>query len=327
VSDVEVVYISGAPRSGTTLLGMMLGQLPDACDVGELWALWRPAFRNGDLCGCGNPVRECPFWLAVIREALGPDFEARGMALGTLHRRHLGTLSAPRVWLHVRGRRRRPELSRYAEALGRHYRAIAKVSGSRIVVDSSKMASDALLASTIPGIRLSVLHLVRDPRGVAWSWRKQLRQPGPDGRPLKQQSPLAAAVRWDAYNVFAELLLAPRLGPRFRVLRYEDLMADPAATLDQLAHWIGTTATGRPIDGQPPVLSLAHPTHPVWGNPVRTASGVIALRADEEWKRGLRTADRLISTLTALPLLPRYHYAARWSSTGANCGAGRVDRP
>jgi hypothetical protein len=308
MSELDVVYISGAPRSGTTLLGMMLGQLRDTCDVGELWALWRPAFRNGDLCGCGRPVRECPFWLAVIEAALGPDFESRGAAIGALHRRRLGTLSAPRVWLHVRGHRRRPEFDRYAEALGQHYRAVAKVSGARIVVDSSKMASDALLASSIPGIRVSVIHLVRDPRGLAWSWRKLVRQPGPDGRQLKQQGTIATGARWDAYNVFAEFLLAPRVAGRFRVLRYEDLLADPASTLGQLAEWIGVPSADRPVQGNPPVLTLSWPTHPVWGNPVRTATGVVSLRSDDEWRRRLPPFDRLVTTWATLPFLVKYHY-------------------
>jgi hypothetical protein len=323
-SDLDVVYISGAPRSGTTLLGMMLGQLPQICDVGELWALWRPAFRHGDLCGCGQPVRECPFWLAVVADALGPEYEVRGADLGTLHRRHLGTLRAPRVWLHVRGVWRSSALDTYSAALARHYRSVTRVSGDRIVVDSSKMASDALLVSTLPGIRLSVIHLVRDPRGVAWSWGKQMRQPGPDGRPLRQQRPLATAARWDAYNLFAQVLLAPRLGRRFRVLRYEDLLADPASTLGSLAEWIGTTPSKLPVAGDPPLLSMNRPTHPVWGNPVRTTSGEVPLQTDDAWRRGLGATDRVITTMAALPFLRHYRYAV---AGGASTSSPEVQVP
>ena len=45
---------------------------------------------------------------------------------------------------------------------------MAESSGGRVVVDSSKMASDALLADAIPGINLKVIHLIRDPRGITW---------------------------------------------------------------------------------------------------------------------------------------------------------------
>ena len=310
MSDLDVVYISGAPRSGTTLLGMALGQLPGCCDVGELWALWRPAFREGDLCGCGKPVHSCDFWLEVAERSLGPDYETRGAALGQLHRRTMGTLSAPKVWLHVSGRLRNPAYTGYAEALEREYRAVAVASGARVVVDSSKMASDALLADAIPGINFKVIHLIRDPRGVTWSWRKQVRQPGPHGRAMHRQRPIATAARWDAYNAFAELLLAPRLGDRFRRLRYEDLLADPRGQLSDIARWIGADPAALPVDGQPPRLSLKRPTHPVWGNPVRTSSGTITLHEDEEWRDRLPAADRVIATVATLPFLLRYRYPA-----------------
>jgi hypothetical protein len=310
MTDLEVVYISGAPRSGTTLLGMALGQLPECCDVGELWALWRPAFREGDLCGCGKPVHSCGFWLEVAQRSLGPDYETRGPALGRLHRETMGTLSAPKVWAHVSGRRRNPAFTEYAEALGREYRAIAEASGARVVIDSSKMASDALLAGSIPGINLKVIHLIRDPRGVAWSWRKQMRQPGPQGRAMHRQRPIATAARWDAYNAFAELLLAPRLGGHFRRLRYEDLLDDPRGQLSDLARWIGADPADLPVSGQPPRLTLEKPTHPVWGNPVRTSSGTITLREDEEWRNRMPAAERMMATVATLPFLWRYRYPA-----------------
>ena len=222
----------------------------------------------------------------------------------------MGTLRAPKVWLHVSGRRRSAAYSEYADALGRQYRAIAESSGGRVVVDSSKMASDALLADTIPGINLKVIHLIRDPRGVTWSWRKQMRQPGPQGRAMQRQHPIATAARWDAYNAFAELLLAPRLGDRFRRLRYEDLLADPKGQLSDLARWIGVDATELPVSGRPPQLSVERPTHPVWGNPVRTSSGTITLREDEEWRDRLPSLDRVMATVATLPFLLRYRYPA-----------------
>jgi hypothetical protein len=309
VSDLRVLYISGAPRSGTTVLGMALGQLAGACDVGELWALWRPAFRHGDLCGCGVAVRDCPFWLAVARRAVGPDFETAGPELGRLHRRVLGTGRVPRAWLHVAGIRRDPAYDRYAEALGDHYRAIAEESGARLVVDSSKMAGDALIATTIPGIELDVLHLVRDPRGIAWSWRKEVRQPGPEGRTLDRRGPLAVAARWNAYNLFAEALLRPRVGrDHYRALRYEDFARDPVAELTRVVEWLGWPADALPVAGDPPGLTVARPSHPVWGNPVRTNTGTVPIRVDEAWRERLGTADRLAVTLATLPLLLRYHY-------------------
>lgn len=308
MSTTKVLYISGAPRSGTTVLGMALGQDDALCDVGELWALWRPAFRTAELCGCGRPVPDCEFWLSVASRALGPEYERRGREVGELHRRALGTGRAPRAWLHAGGLRPNPDLERYAEALGRHYRAIAERSGARVIVDSSKMATDALVASTLPDVELWLLHLVRDPRAMAWSWRRQVRQPGTGGRALDRRPPVASALRWDAYNLFAEVLLRPRLRPRFRSLRYEDFVARPRRTLQEILAWIGEPDVDVPVDGDPPALELRRPSHPVWGNPVRTATGPLPLRLDDEWRQRMPAADRLLTTLITFPLLRRYRY-------------------
>jgi Sulfotransferase family len=308
---LEVLYVSGAPRSGSTILGMILGQLDGCCDVGELWALWRPAFKNGDLCGCGSPVGECEFWSTVIEKALGSDFAESGPRLGRLHRRTMGTLRAPLVWAHLRGWRKRAEYDEYARALGDHYRAIAAASGARVVVDSSKMASDALVATMIPGVRVSVVHIVRDPRGVAWSWKKQRQQPGPRGRDLDRHGIAAAATRWLIYNSFAEFLLAPRLGKRFRTVRYEDLLTDPVGITADLASWIGNDPGAIPVSGTPPRLSVGRPTHPVWGNPVRTGSGDIPLRLDDEWRVHMQPSERRAVALLTLPFLIRYGYQRR----------------
>jgi hypothetical protein len=306
--DLEVLFVSGAPRSGSTILGMILGQLKGCCDVGELWALWRPAYANGDLCGCGLPVDECPFWSTVIRDALGPDFAEAGPKLGLLHRRMMGTLRAPLVWAHIRGWRRRPEYDEYAEGLARHYRAIAVTSGAMVVVDSSKMASDALIATTIPGVRLSVVHIVRDPWGVAWSWKKRRRQPGAKGRELDRHGTVATGSRWFVYNAFAELLLAPILKERFRRVRYEDLLSNPVDVTTDLADWLGIGSSVIPVSGMPARLALDRPTHPVWGNPVRTASGNVELRLDEEWRSRMKQSDRYAVALLTLPFLLRYGY-------------------
>ena len=309
MSDIDVVYISGAPRSGTTLLGMALGQLPACCDVGELWALWRPAFREGDLCGCGQPVRSCAFWLEVAARALGPDYETRGAALGRLHRETMGTLSAPKVWLHVSGRRRSAAYSEYADALGREYRAIAESSGGRVVVDSSKMASDALLADTIPGINLKVIHLIRDPRGVTWSWRKQMRQPGPRAAPcsvnIQSQPPPAGTPTthspnssWRHASAIASDGSATRICWPIREANCRT--------------WPAGSASMPPScrSAADPQLVVERPTHPVWGNPVRMSSGTITLREDEEWRDRLPSVDRVMATVATLPFLLRYRYPA-----------------
>ena len=60
-SPVRVVYVLGWYRSGTTLLGNLLGQLPGFVSVGELQALWHALSHPESLCGCGLTLGYAPF--------------------------------------------------------------------------------------------------------------------------------------------------------------------------------------------------------------------------------------------------------------------------
>ena len=55
--------------------------------------------------------------------------------------------------------------------MGRLYRAIGEVTGARLIIDSSKVPSGAALLSHA-GVEAHLLHVVRDPRVVAYSWQR-----------------------------------------------------------------------------------------------------------------------------------------------------------
>ena len=57
------------------------------------------------------------------------------------------------------------------------YEAIAEVARARVVVDSSKLPTYAMLLDGIEGVDVRVAHLVRDPRAAAFSWQRKKEQP------------------------------------------------------------------------------------------------------------------------------------------------------
>ncbi len=62
---VDVVFVGGMPRSGSTLLDLLIGQLPGHCDVGELFYMWQGGAKRDQRCACGEHFSRCPFWTAV----------------------------------------------------------------------------------------------------------------------------------------------------------------------------------------------------------------------------------------------------------------------
>ena len=60
----KVIYITSSMYSGSTLLDLCLGSHSKMVSLGEICNLSK-AFGNGDICSCGAPLPECPFWEAV----------------------------------------------------------------------------------------------------------------------------------------------------------------------------------------------------------------------------------------------------------------------
>lgn len=307
---ITVVYVGGCGRSGSTLLDRMLGALPGAVAVGELVHLIQRGLIENETCGCGQLFRSCPFWVPVMERTLGTDGidagELRALQARVDRNRNVPRLLAPGLAPSARA-----DLLRYTAMLGDLYRSIAAEAGASVVVDSSKHASTAFLLRRVPGIDLRVVHLVRDSRGMAYSWTKSVARPeaGEDRAMMHQHRPTRSAGRWLGYNAMFEMLDAVTTVPTTRVI-YEDLVADPRRQLDRILD-----AAGLDIDRSYPFLgdgwvTLA-PGHSVAGNPMRFNSGRLDLRVDTAWRQQMPASERrLVTTLTA-PLLAAYGYLGR----------------
>jgi hypothetical protein len=307
---VRVLLIGGLGRSGSTLLDRMLGRLDDVCPVGELVHLWERGLVQNNRCGCGRRFRDCPFWRRVGEEAFGgwerlDVAEVLALKAAVDRNRYVPLMVLPALWPPYRTR-----LGRYLELLGRLYEAIRLVSGRPLLVDASKHSSHAFLVRAMAGIDLRLVHLVRDSRGVAFSWTKRMRRAEVvEGDALMAtDTPLRMSARYLAYNLLFHLL---GLGTRSMLLRYEALVRDPAGELTRvLSH-----ADRPPADGELGFVGDGWvelgPSHALAGNPMRFRSGRVPLRVDEEWRGQLRRRHRLLTVASTWPLLLRYGYLGR----------------
>src|SRR5689334_1038555 len=171
---VRVLFLGGLGRSGTTLLERLLGELRGVCPLGEVVHLWERDVRDDERCACGDPFSRCEFWQAVGAKAFGGwdsvDVE-RVLALRQAVERTRLIPALALSW------RRTDEVAEYCESYARVYRAAAEISGARVVVDSSKHAALAFCLRQASSVDLRVAHVVRDSRGVAYSWTKRVGRP------------------------------------------------------------------------------------------------------------------------------------------------------
>jgi hypothetical protein len=315
---IQVLYIGGSGRSGSTLFERMLACHERLVSVGELSYIWERGLTDSYLCGCGERFRECPFWMAVLEQAFGGveaiDIgEMRGLKHAVDRPRYLPYLLSG--WKPAAYRRR---LDVYRGALAKLYAGIQAVSGADVIIDSSKEVSTAAILHTLPAVRLHLAHMMRDSRAVAFSHAKaRLRQDVPEGVEAYQVRwrPARSALIWSYRNVGLEVLRAvsgTRRGEGVRGamgytrIRYEDFVQHPAATLASVFDALGVAAPGAPIvrDGE---VHLGE-DHTISGSPVRLKRGVVALRPDMTWRQGMRTCDRRLVSALTLPLLWRYGY-------------------
>jgi len=300
---MKLVYIAGWGHSGTTILDRVLGQLDGFCSVGELRHLWTKSlgFADGH-CGCGRLLADCPFWHEVLDRTFdGPPPAAAEIA--HLQAREARTRHLPRLWWD--GRHGGVDRLGYAQVLDRLYRALADVSGARVLVDSSKYPADAYLASLLDDVDLHVVHCVRDPRAVAYSWSRNRESMNRSGS-RDRHSATYSSVRWSAWNATISTMVRRQARRQYTVLRYEDFMGDPKAAVERILAAIGEPAANLPFVSNDAVQLEV--THSAWGNNSRFAVGEVALRADDEWRRSMTHRAQVAATLPALPLLGRYGY-------------------
>jgi hypothetical protein len=314
-SSRPVLYIAGSGRSGSTLLELMLGQVPGFCSVGELSYIWVRGVSENELCGCGARFRECPFWRKVGEEAFGGWDRVDADDLVSLRAAVDRTRYVPLMLAPATSPRYRAMLTRYAHFLGRLYEAILRVSGARVVVDSTKHASTGFLLRRVPGVDLRVVHLVRDGRGVAYSWMKEIRKPEAVDRDayLDRYPPGRMGVRWMTYNSLVHLLRLDAGIPSLLV-RYEDLVRAPYATISRIVSLAGGAIRDQDLGFIGDGWVHTSRDHNIAGNPVRFTRGRMPLRIDDEWRRNMAARDRRLVSAIASPLLARYGYIGSRSS-------------
>jgi hypothetical protein len=301
-TTVTVLYVIAKGRSGSNILAHFLGQLDGYCNTGELYHLWTWGLAENSRCGCGRPVRECELWNPVLAspQMAGVDPAAVARSQDDI----LSWRAVPRLLRNPAGWE---VLERYGDVRSRLYHAIAAQSDAKVVVDASKWPWDPVVLGLVPGVRPVVVHLVRDPRAVAHSWRR--RKSWGDREEAATDMPRFgagySALSWLARNAVTEWAHRRRPLVPWMLVRYEDFVTRPRETIEAI-----TTHAGEPADA--PFVDehtlRVSPTHGVGGNPSKFSFGDVPIVPDEEWQTAMPALDRWVTSVLCAPLLSHYGY-------------------
>lgn len=306
-TDVDVVFVGGWGRSGSTLLTRMLAELPGVVAVGEARDVFLRGIIEDRVCGCGDRFSACDFWQSVGDEAYGGWNKLsidRIKTLRTLTDKpwHVPALVRPGL-----SKATDEAVAEYADLLAPMYQAVKKVSGARYIVDASKIASFGAILQRTEGVSPRFIHLVRDPRGTLNSWMKQVHMTDDLDRTryMPRYNTLSGAARYVGYN--AQMHTVGAKSP-YLLMNYEDLVVQPEAKMREALSFLGMpsdTDLSHFLGADGVKLSA---NHTIAGNPMRHESGWIALRPDEAWRQKMSKTRQLAIGAMTFPLIRKYGY-------------------
>ncbi|MCK4951691.1 MAG: sulfotransferase [Gammaproteobacteria bacterium] len=307
-----VLFIVGSGHSGSTIMDLVLGANSKCFSLGEITKIDR-AIQNNIFCVCGSRILECDFWRSVAEDytaEIGNNPFRREGEFGISLTNNTGIKFIRRLKkvLEVIGLKKNKES--WIERTLSLYRAVFRHSGADILVDSSKNIKRAMiLANQFEDIDFRIIHLVRDVRGVAYSYQKptytvQLpNETEPTTYPAIDLFPIEkTAGIWLRENALISLLLKARLpAENWKRVRYESVCNNPEESLSDICSWLG-------IAYEPVMIKFGSvPHHNVGGNSSRFNSKEIH-NIRSGWKKSLTRTQQERCTRYSSALMRLYGY-------------------
>ncbi len=295
----KVVYVMGTARSGSTILGVTLGNCERVFYAGELggWLV-----KSG-VSWLEGAERE-RFWSAVRDEVDGAE-ELFGSEAHEC-------LEVSLALFRIRGWPARRRLrKRYRQISEQLYLAIARESGATHIVDTSSHPLRARELRGLGGVDLYLIYLVRDPESVVASFTRS------DVARFSKSTFITNAYVWFT-NLLSSLIFLSHPRDRRLFVRYEDFVANPESVVRQILIHIGGA-------GGPPDFAALRTGIPFQGNRLLREGEAIAFKRDTgpppRWSR-LTTLFQLPWTVVLSRLRPAARLHTPPSYTGSHDDVG-----
>ena len=314
---MNILYVASDTRSGSTMLDYILGDNPHVVSVGEIRFLHSHIVESGVghsygwKCSCGEKLKQCDFWGAVIRE-----YESEGRNVEkdetSYIQRKSGVLSnlALLVALYLPIENLRKIVVGLTQTDGESVtnltntlRYMHLIANTDFVLDSSKKGRQ--LSCLIDAARddssteVKVIHLMRDPRATVWS---KVRRKGKTDSLIVY---LRSMVGWVLQN--AEISIARSLVDQrnWVTIRYEDLCSDTDRVIASVCEQFDLPKheTGGEI--------IKDSKHNICGSPTRFDRGKSQVSLEVDWIKKYGFFQKMIYVIFAWPFLGVLGYGYR----------------
>lgn len=199
-------------------------------------------------------------------------------------------------------------VERDASATARLYEKVLGKGKKTVILDSSKTLGRTLLFARSELFDPLFIHLVRDSRAVVFSGRRKKHAGGRSDYGL-----IKTARSWQKLNSRIPQRLKSHNAIRKLLVRYEELTGDLRGTLEKILCAAG-------LEWEPSMLNFReHVHHNIEGNRMRMGSDS-EIKRDEEYLRGLSSAEWALSTLLTWRGLRKFGYPLKRSPVVPEAG-------
>jgi hypothetical protein len=262
---VKNIYIGSLPRSGSTLLAMMLDQHSMLFNMGESF-YWPHYISNNTICTCG--IVGCPI-LENIYKRMKTDTQI--LKIGIFLQRHWEKIEIKSSQIdnynHIR------QISACCDSFERIAKYFRSELNEKIMIEKS--CDVIFIPELLKRKQWKILLLIRDPRGIFNSFRKADRR---HGFSRNREQIIAHFYKFiSTVNLISE-------SSKVMILKYEELCSNPNATIIRISRFLE-------IEMEANMLDFKHKIgHAVMGNRMRF-NKLENITDDMSWKIELKNTD------------------------------------
>ena len=222
---IKLIYLMGAGRSGTTALAIILGSHKDILCLGELHQ-FHEHILNGKSCTCSKVLSECEVWSPVIKQLNYPQ-----NLISEIDKENNKVQKHKNILPLILDVANKSLTNKFIDNQLELFNAIKKANPIKgYYLDSAKYIARALALRKSDEIDIRIIYLNRDPRGVIWSFKKQVQT---------SRSAIRTVGYYWIINLFGHLVYL--LLPKKNILKinYEELSDNPNQSFNKIGKFIG----------------------------------------------------------------------------------------
>jgi hypothetical protein len=290
-NNLNLLYLMGAGRSGTTAIATFLGGHPEIHTLGEMHQFY-DHLRDSKACSCGQQLEFCPFWSKVIADLPQSIIQNSG-EIQKLSDKLEYHSSIPK---HFSGTISKSNLEKYNSFQEELISCISKHSSAEYFLDSAKYIGRNLSLRKSKRITIKTIYIVRDVRGVINSFSKNVQS---------SRKPLSTIFYYYLVNLTA--MIASLFSPKGSVLKlkYEDFMDNPESSLNRIGYFLDLAMD--PVVGKIRNNDAFEIGHIIGGNRLKHDES-IRFNPDVNWKINIPRIQQILYYVLTAPLMLMNRY-------------------